>query len=170
MDETSQESHKEINHESTNKTPLMVAIVIIILVLGGGLYAYNTRHAQKSETNMMKSEPTQAMQKKETSPSSASSPSAAQGQVKEFTVTGANYSFTPNTLKVKKGDKVLITFKNSGGIHDFVIDEFTVKSKRIKSGEDDTVSFTADKVGTFEFYCSVGQHRSMGMKGTLTVE
>jgi plastocyanin len=28
----------------------------------------------------------------------------------------------------------------------------------------------ADKKGTFEYYCSVGQHRALGMKGKLVVE
>ncbi len=89
--------------------------------------------------------------------------------VKEFTVTGQNFSFAPNTLTVKKGDQVKITFKNADGFHDFRIDEFNVASKRIRGGDSDTVEFTADKVGSFEYYCSVGSHRAMGMKGTLTV-
>ncbi|OHA03244.1 MAG: hypothetical protein A3J58_00940 [Candidatus Sungbacteria bacterium RIFCSPHIGHO2_02_FULL_52_23] len=89
--------------------------------------------------------------------------------VTEFIITGANYSFTPSALKVKKGDTVRITLKNSGGLHDFVIDEFGVATKRINGGEEDTVTFVADKTGTFEFYCSVGSHRQMGMKGTITV-
>jgi uncharacterized cupredoxin-like copper-binding protein len=32
------------------------------------------------------------------------------------------------------------------------------------------VQFVADKTGTFEFYCSVGNHRQMGMVGTLVVQ
>lgn len=91
------------------------------------------------------------------------------GQTKSFTVTGSNFSFTPSTLTVNKGDKVKITFVNSGGTHDFKIDEFSVATKKISGGSRDVVEFTADKSGTFEFYCSVGSHRAMGMKGTLTV-
>src|SRR5207248_1619757 len=48
--------------------------------------------------------------------------SAMQGSVvatKTFTVSGQNFSFSPNTLTVNKGDKVKITFTNSGGFHDF---------------------------------------------------
>lgn len=55
-------------------------------------------------------------------------------------------------------------------MHDFVIDELNVKTKIVKDGESETVEFTPDQTGTFEFYCSVGQHRQMGMKGTLIVE
>ncbi len=89
--------------------------------------------------------------------------------IKEFTVEGFNFGFTPKTLSVKKGDRVRIIFKNTGGMHDFRIDEFNVKTMVIQGGAQDTIEFTADKAGTFEFYCSVGTHRQMGMKGTFTV-
>ncbi len=90
--------------------------------------------------------------------------------VKEFTVTGSSFKFVPATMTVNKGDKVRILFVNSDGFHDFKIDEFNVATKKIASGEQDTVEFVADKTGTFEYYCSVGTHRQMGMKGTLTVK
>lgn len=94
------------------------------------------------------------------------SPSSA---VKAFTIAAANYSFTPGAISVKKGDTVKITLKNTGGFHDLVIDEFGTGTKRLNNGQEETVIFVADKTGTFEFYCSVGSHRQMGMKGTLTV-
>ncbi|KKT09719.1 MAG: Plastocyanin [candidate division WWE3 bacterium GW2011_GWB2_43_22] len=56
------------------------------------------------------------------------------------------------------------------GTHDLRLDEFNVATKLLKAGETDTVEFTADKAGVFEYYCSVGEHRKMGMVGTLTVE
>lgn len=90
--------------------------------------------------------------------------------VKEFTVEGQPFSFTPNTITVKQGDTVTIVFKNIKGMHDFKIDEFDVATKKAAEGESDTVQFLADKKGSFEYYCSVGHHRAMGMKGTLIVE
>jgi len=92
-----------------------------------------------------------------------------EGEVKEFTVEGKNFEFSLSSIEVNKGDKVKITFKNTGGTHDWVIDEFNARTKVIKTDESDTVEFTADKVGSFEYYCSIGSHRAMGMKGTLTV-
>lgn len=94
----------------------------------------------------------------------------ANANVKEFTISGQNFSFNPNKLSVKKGDRVKITFKNSDGFHDFVIDEFGAATKQTKAPTTEVLEFIADKVGTFEYYCSVGSHRSMGMVGTLTVE
>jgi plastocyanin len=92
------------------------------------------------------------------------------GEVKTFTVSGSNFSFSPKEIKVKKEDKVKIMFKNTGGTHNWVLDEFSAKTAEIEDGESAEVTFTADKSGTFEFYCSVGSHRAMGMKGNLIVE
>lgn len=90
--------------------------------------------------------------------------------IKEFTVLGENFKFSISQLKVKKGDTVRITFKNVMGTHDWRLDEFNAKTKILKSGEQETVEFVADKTGTFEYYCSIGSHRQMGMKGAFIVE
>jgi nitrite reductase (NO-forming) len=84
-------------------------------------------------------------------------------------VDGGNFKFSPNKIEVKKGDTVEIVFKNTEGFHDFVIDEFNAKTSQIQAGKTETVTFVADKTGSFEYYCSVGTHRQMGMKGTLVV-
>src|SRR3989344_1013833 len=90
--------------------------------------------------------------------------------VKEFTVISGNFSFTPKTLEVNQGDTVKIIFQNANGTHALKIDEFNVAIKQIKAGESETVEFVADKTGIFEYYCSIGNHRAMGMVGTLTVK
>lgn len=92
------------------------------------------------------------------------------GQVKEFMVSGSPFKFSLNEIKVKKGDTVKIVYTNEGGTHDWVIDEFSARTKVLQAGQTETIQFVADKTGTFEYYCSVGSHRQMGMKGNLTVE
>lgn len=87
-----------------------------------------------------------------------------------FHVKGGSFFYTPNMIKVKKGDKVKIVFENVGGMHNINIDEFNVKSETVQTDGTTTVEFTADKAGSFEYYCSVGQHRAMGQKGTLVIE
>lgn len=89
--------------------------------------------------------------------------------LKEFIVAGKNFSFSPNIISVKKGDEVKIIFKNEEGTHNLKIDEFNVATKVIKSGEEDSIEFIADKVGNFQYYCSVGTHRNLGMWGTFKV-
>jgi len=85
-------------------------------------------------------------------------------------VNGGNFYFKPNIIKVKQGDRVDITFVNNEGFHDFKIDEYNISTNRIKDGGQEKITFVADKKGSFEYYCSVGTHRQMGMKGTLVVE
>ncbi|KKT01296.1 MAG: Plastocyanin [Candidatus Nomurabacteria bacterium GW2011_GWA2_43_15] len=96
--------------------------------------------------------------------------SGQDGELREFTVSGQNFSFTPSLITVQKGDRVKITFKNTQGFHDFKIDEFGVATKQAQSPFEEVLEFTADKIGSFEYYCSVGTHRAMGMKGVLKVE
>ena len=89
---------------------------------------------------------------------------------KTIDIKGLNYAFDLKEIKVKLNDKVKINFTNTEGFHDFKIDEFNVATKQIPSGQSETVEFVANKAGTFQYYCSVGQHRANGMWGNLVVE
>ncbi len=90
--------------------------------------------------------------------------------VETFSLTGENFAFSQKEIRVKKGTTVKIQFASTGGFHDWVIDEFNAATAQVKAGESTSVEFVADKIGTFEYYCSVGNHRAQGMVGTLIVE
>ncbi len=156
---------------------LIVIVAIVLVVIAGSAYFLT----KNSSTTLPAATPTppQAMMDMSETPSASDSVQTTpegsgamkeSGNVKEITVTGSNFKFVPSTITVKKGDTVKVTFKNSGGFHDFVIDEFDVKTKTIADGQQEVVEFTADKVGTYEYYCSVGDHRQMGMVGKLIVQ
>lgn len=89
---------------------------------------------------------------------------------KEFVVEASPFKFAPSEITVKKNDTVRITLTNKEGTHDFVLDEFNVRTKQFQAGQSETIEFIADKVGSFEYYCSVGNHRQMGMVGKLIVQ
>lgn len=89
---------------------------------------------------------------------------------KVFNVSGANFTFDTKEIRVKRGDTVVINFKSSGGFHDWVLDEFNAKTSQVQTGQTSSVTFVADRTGTFEYYCSVGTHRQQGMVGKLIVE
>ena len=144
--------------ESTKGVGKIVVIVIVALIIAGAVGGY-TMLQPKSATAPSVS-PT---------PTPGSETTTTTDKDEKIVVEGKSFSFTPNKIAVKKGQPVTIVFKNSEGIHDFVLDEFNVETKQIKTGESVEVTFTPDKAGTFEFYCSVGNHRAMGMVGTLTV-
>jgi plastocyanin len=90
-------------------------------------------------------------------------------ETKTFTVTGSNFSFSPKTMQVNRGDRVRIVFQNQSGTHDLVVDGYNTRTKVLQGGQSETLEFVANQSGSFEYYCSVGNHRQMGMKGTLTV-
>ena len=95
--------------------------------------------------------------------------------MKTFFLTGANLRFFSNgvespELRVKQGDSVRIEFASTDGFHDWVLDEFNASTNRVGAGASSSVEFVADKKGTFEYYCSVGQHKANGMKGVFIVE
>lgn len=159
--------------------------ILVALVLLGGIGIFVLTRG-RSQTKMAESpSPTEAtMIEKSTEPAMSPSPAeamteksasgsgspAATGAVKTFTVTGSSFKFAPATLSVNKGDTVKVTFKSSGGVHDFTIDEFNLATKQLPPGQEETVTFVASKAGTFKYYCSVGNHRAQGMEGTLTVK
>jgi plastocyanin len=100
----------------------------------------------------------------------ASGAAAASPNVRKFTITGTSYKFSLPEIRVKKGETVEVTFTNEEGFHDWKIDEFNAGTAVIGAGKSETVTFVANKVGTFEYYCSVANHRQNGMKGNLVVE
>ena len=169
------------------KSPMTgwVAAIILLLVVGVG---YAAMRGKSSIDSQMSASPSPTMSQKmqidgdgdepamspdagdqmSASPTPGSTTSDA--TVQTITVTGKNFLFIPSSITVKKGQKVKIVFQNEGGTHDWVIDEFNAHTTRIQGGQSTSLEFTPDKTGTFEFYCSVGTHRQMGMKGNLIVQ
>jgi len=101
---------------------------------------------------------------------SAAAQDNAQGQVRELTVSGNRYAFSPASLAVNKNDLVKITFTAHDMPHSFTIDGYRIE-KRAGAGQTVTFEFRADKAGPFTFYCNLSQdEKCKEMKGTLTVK
>jgi cytochrome c oxidase subunit 2 len=98
------------------------------------------------------------------------SPAAVIGNVRTFEINSGMFYFDPKEIRVKEGETVRIVLKNTEGTHDFVLDEFNVRTKIVNGVGSDEVTFIASQKGEFEYYCSVGEHRSLGMVGKLIVE
>ena len=108
-------------------------------------------------------------------PSGAGQPPAKEMRVEqsgvvEINLDARNFSYSQTELRVQQGDRVKVTINVVQGFHDWVVDEFNARTAQTGEGKTASVEFVADKTGTFEYYCSVGQHRQMGMKGKLVVE
>jgi nitrosocyanin len=146
-----------------NKTALMgISAVILLILIGVGALYINQSRTTVTPT------PTVGQTALPTTVPAAGI--SEEGTVKDFTIEASGFKFEPATMRVNQGDTVRVTYKNTQGIHDFVLDEFNVATNQIADGEEEIIEFIADKTGTFEYYCSVGNHRAMGMKGTLVVQ
>jgi plastocyanin len=163
-----------------NKTGIITIIVILALLIIGVVAFSNSNDNAEENINVLMpgtdNTNTGTSTVGTTSPNTTGTVGATTSvnvgtqATKTFTVVGDNFKFSPTTMTVNKGDRVVVTFINKGGTHDWKIDEFNAATKIIQGGQQETISFTADKSGSFEYYCSVGQHRQMGMKGTLIVK
>ena len=137
------------------KNAYIIGLVVVVLLVIFGVWYYMNANVNTQQGVVLQNQDTLNTQTP---------------QVKEFNITGSNFKFSVTNISVKKGDVVKINFVNEEGTHDWVIDEFSTRTNILKVGESQTIQFTADKIGQFEYYCSVGTHRAMGMKGTLIVE
>ena len=92
------------------------------------------------------------------------------GDDSEIRVTARKYEFSPNEIKVKRGDHIRLVITALDRTHGFKLEAFHVDQK-LSKGEPVTVEFTADQTGTFPFecshFCGLGHQK---MKGHLTVE
>lgn len=151
-------------------TPLLLGGIVLLLVLLGVGYVASQQNNNQEPTQQVTediTQPTQTANEPTTNPAAGG---IEETKLKEFSVTGSNFKFDPAEIRVKVGDTVKITFTATGMMHDFVIDELNAKTKILQPGQTETIEFVASEAGTFEYYCSVGQHRQNGMVGNLIVE
>lgn len=93
-------------------------------------------------------------------------------QTKSFTIDSFSFGYSTTTINVSPGDEVTINLTNSGGKHDWVVDELGAATSIINGGQTDSITFTVPQSAagqTYSFYCSVGNHRALGMEGNLVV-
>ena len=153
---------------------LIIGAIIALAVIGGGFWFGNRANGPEEVLNQDKSAVSPSETQSENSESELDNEAIVieeSNEVKEFTVIGSSdFRFSLSEMRVKSGDTVRITFKNESGFHDWRLDEFDAVTKQIEAGKEETIEFVADKAGIFEYYCSVGKHRELGMKGSFIVE
>ena len=91
-------------------------------------------------------------------------------ETKVVTVTATNFAFTPNMIRVKKGENVQLNFAGAEGSHGVVIKDLGINVS-FAAGQTKSIDFPTDQAGTFAFKCSVpcgSGHKDM--IGTIVVE
>jgi len=121
----------------------------------------------KMEDETMMEETTEMM---EDDDKSMVEPEAMMEDANHVKLVAENFTFGTQEIRVKQGETLKLSVMNKQGIHDIVIDELDVNSGIIPEGETMEIEIPTDKPGTYEYYCSVMEHRKMGMVGTLIIE
>ncbi|MDO8488016.1 MAG: cupredoxin domain-containing protein [bacterium] len=154
-----------------NKGVIIGVLVALIILggVGGGIYVANK--SRPSAIPVVT--PTEAMPLPTSGPvveKAVEGVATDEAKIKIFNVVESSYEYNPSSITVNLGDKVRINYTVEGSLpHNFNIDELNVVTKQMANGSG-TVEFVADKKGTFDFYCSVGNHRTLGMVGKLVVQ
>lgn len=75
------------------------------------------------------------------------------------------YRWDPGTIVVRKGEKVKLSIRGvNGASHPFIIEGLGVKGE-VRQGQETTVSFQADKAGTYRIICLT--HPDMAHNGPM---
>ena len=167
------------------QTKNIIIIVALVVVLVGAAFVFSRTPSENKSANVNPVEnipeataitPIVAPTPTPATPEGSSTPHAVSPSVKKFTMTSffvmedgkPHPQFSVKDMSVKKGDTVEINVTNTKGMHDFNIDEYNVHQKT-PLDQEVTISFTADKVGDFVYYCAMPNHRQNGHWGTLHV-
>lgn len=183
-----------------NMTKQISLIVVILVIIGMGIFLLSGNRAPQAPTAPAVNAPTPTEQPASQPPrpapptasgpvnlplpaTSAATPSTSLGQasqpttppasepiIKEFTITAKRFTWDPAQITVKLNDRVRLKVTSVDVTHGISIPQFNV-SEVLPPNETKTIEFIADKQGTFRFFCSVYCGSGHGdMKGSLVVQ
>lgn len=141
------------------KSSVLLAVVILLVLAGGGLYYSSAWYAASTSAS-------ERPKKEFTVITTEYKSKTAEGKILEV------YRWDPGTIVVNEGDEVTLRFLGvNGNFHPFVIKGLGVKGE-VKKGRETTVTFVADKEGTYEIVCTVHSDFSLNgpMVGYLVVD
>lgn len=75
-------------------------------------------------------------------------------QERTFEVDARQFAYSPSELKVNEGDTVTIQLVSTDVVHGLYVDGYDV-SVQADPGQTQTLSFVADRQGSFRFRCNV---------------
>lgn len=91
-------------------------------------------------------------------------------RVREINIKAFQFGFEPDTIIVKKGEKIRLKAISTDVTHGIGIKKYKFK-KKLPVNKEQIIEFTADNAGNFHFYCTVYCGAGHGkMHGTLIVK
>lgn len=75
-------------------------------------------------------------------------------QERTFEIDARQYAYSPSELRVNQGDTVTIRLVSEDVVHGLYVDDYDI-SVEADPGQTSTLTFIADKAGSFRFRCNV---------------
>ena len=94
------------------------------------------------------------------------------GPVTTIDVRETEMKLDPQNPKIREPGTVQFKIKNAGqAVHALEVEgpQGEVETRPLKPGQSDTLSVELTKPGEYTWYCPVGNHKDLGMRGTITV-
>ncbi|MGE5295837.1 MAG: plastocyanin/azurin family copper-binding protein [Solirubrobacterales bacterium] len=96
------------------------------------------------------------------------------GQKVNVEMQASNFAFNPNVITAQKGDTLVLNVKNtSGEKHNITVKNPSgevIADKDMLRDQTITVEVPLPVAGVYPFYCDVGPHATLGMKGRIEVK
>jgi hypothetical protein len=160
---------------------LKVLAVVLVVIVAAGLAVVTMLSPQPRQ-----SEPPQNTQKTTQTNTAATQPTTSAQRIVALTLYLNDYGYNASKggphIVAYVGDLVRIRLVGNGSgpvVHDFVLDQdspspYSVKSERLRRGQEQIIEFVANFEGVYKYYCSVKgfagpSHRERGQEGTIEI-
>lgn len=136
------------------KLIVIISVLVVLLIVAGAIFALgkdNNDSSQKNDTSNIQST----------------------SDTVNIDIEMSDFKFSKNEIRAKAGETLRINLTSTGKNHNFFINELGVRSNLLNPGDSQTieVKIPEDASGqSYKYYCSFGNHRVLGMEGTLVVE
>jgi plastocyanin len=160
---------------------LRVLAVVLIVIVAAGLAVVTILSPQPRQ-----SEPLQNIQQTTQTNTAATQPTTSAQRIVALTLYLNDYGYNASKggphIVAYVGDLVRIRLVGNGSgpvVHDFTLDQdspspYSVKSERLRRGQEQIIEFVANFEGVYKYYCSVKgfagpSHRERGQEGTIEI-
>jgi plastocyanin len=161
-----------LTHRSLTTGAAVVLLALSVSACGGGSDDMGAQSTQTSDSASSSSQPADSAP---TSAAASSGPqeSASSGpqEAESITATEADFSIALDEDSLAAGAYEIQVANQGRATHDLVVErdgKDVAASDSIGPGESTTLTVTLEP-GEYVFYCSIGNHRSMGMEITVQV-
>ncbi|BCJ87896.1 cupredoxin domain-containing protein [Effusibacillus dendaii] len=131
-------------------TLLGIAVVSVGVLAGCG----GQQQSASNNTSTSNNASTPAASSSQTSNASGKTSDNAATNAAEVKIVASNYKFDVPATEIKSGQPVKLVFSTKEGVHGFAIKDTNIKVDAVTAGNDKTVTWTPDKPGEYELYCS----------------